>query len=165
LTGHIRTAAALIFLTSACAPVADTNRAGRLVLAPGGFTIGDTGLEVGFGRARDGAVAAVSRVLGTDPVSEANGEDCGGLSTVRWPNEVSMEFQGGAFVGWTAEQAGPAIASGLSPGDARADVLEQGGEFAITPRGEEFQIGGVRGVMGRSGTVSMLYSGRICTNR
>lgn len=159
-----RAAAALAALVAACSTPVD-DRPGPLVPGPGGFEIGATGLEIGFGRAEDGAIAAASRVIGSPPVRVSEPADCGGLRTAHWVQGLSMTFRDRAFVGWSADGPGFETALGLAPGDRRSDVQALGGRFDITTLGEEFEAGGVRGVLTPKGTVTLLYSGQICAFR
>ncbi|MFV0243881.1 MAG: hypothetical protein ACK5IB_02515 [Qingshengfaniella sp.] len=74
------------------------------MLALGGILAGQTGQEVGFGRARDGAVAAVSRMAGAGPVWAGG---CGGIAErARYPGGLTLYFTPEAFVGWSVDPEG-----------------------------------------------------------
>ena len=102
----MRPAALLPVILASCvgAPPPPQDAApGILRLAPAGLDVAGTGLEIGFGRARDGAVAAAARVLGRPPDRVARA-DCAGrvFEVVHWTGAVSMHVREGAFLGWTA---------------------------------------------------------------
>ena len=67
---------------------------------PGGIAVAGTELEIGFGRAQEGAVRAVSRLVG--PPQE-RGPCRGGGSVLRWSTGLAMHFPGGSFAGWTQD--------------------------------------------------------------
>jgi len=76
-----------------------------LVPAAEGLDVAGTGQEIGFGRHRPGAIAAVTRVLGSGPAAPVRRIDCPGgpLTEVAWPREgLTLTFAQGAFVGWQA---------------------------------------------------------------
>ncbi|MDU8942511.1 hypothetical protein [Ovoidimarina sediminis] len=90
-------------LLSACATVPATPpaRAGWAAPSSTGLAVHGTGLEIGFGRHIDGAVAAVTRLSGTAPASASPG--CApGWQTVRWADGLTLHFRGGAFAGYEA---------------------------------------------------------------
>lgn len=92
---------ALCLLLAACAaPVPETAPAvaGRIVPAENGLEVEGTGLEIGFGRYFDGAVAAVSRFEGP-PVSIKRGQ----CATVRWASGLEMFFFDNSFEGWAKD--------------------------------------------------------------
>jgi hypothetical protein len=100
---------ALLAVLAACAPVRpETPPASvglSLVPAAGGLDVAGSGQEIGFGRHRPGAVAAVARVLGRAPQAPVGRIDCPGgpLTVVAWPREgLTLTFAQGAFVGWQA---------------------------------------------------------------
>lgn len=73
-----------------------------LVPGPAGLLVSGTGLEIGFGRARLGAVAAASRLLGP-PTSRITCDGEPG-EVVRWPTGVALHFPKSGLSGW--EQGG-----------------------------------------------------------
>lgn len=90
-----------------------------LTIQPGaqGLDIVPVGQEIGFGRFRPGAEAAVARLLGSSgtPVPCA----ASGLSGTRWERDgLTMVFDAeGAFVGWQAGEgrrfSGPIQSAGV----------------------------------------------------
>jgi hypothetical protein len=93
----------------------------ELRLAQQGLDVAGTGLEIGFGRARDGAVAAVTRLLRRPPDGTARA-DCssGRFEIVRWTGALSMHFRDGAFLGWTAPPHATALFGPDTPASLRA---------------------------------------------
>ena len=78
-----------------------------LVPAAEGLDVAGTGQEIGFGRHRPGAVAAVTRVLGRAPEPPVGRIDCPGgpLTEIAWPRAgLTLTFAQDAFVGWQAGQ-------------------------------------------------------------
>lgn len=71
---------------------------GRLVPSETGLDVEGSSLEIGFGRAMPGAVAAASRLIGREPASRSQrGPAC---HVVTWPNGLEMHALDNAFVGW-----------------------------------------------------------------
>lgn len=80
------------------------------MLAESGVLAGATGQEVSFGRARDGAVAAVTRMVGRDPQVVRAGLACpGGVSeSVTYAGGLTLYFTPEAFTGWAVDADGRA---------------------------------------------------------
>ncbi|MFP4304010.1 MAG: hypothetical protein ACLFQF_03910 [Rhodosalinus sp.] len=126
--------AALILTLAACAaPAPPPAQETALRLAAGGLDVAGTGREIGFGRAPDGAVAAVSRLLGSAP--DARRRDAG-CETVRWAGGLELAFRDAAFSGWRATPGGLPLrtAAGAAPGGPPV-VLPDGVEAAFAPDG------------------------------
>ena len=106
-------------------PAGSPDPARELVPAPGGIDVVPTGREIGFGRHRPGAEAAVARVLGR-PGRPA---PCAapGLSATSWPRSgLTLVFDAReAFVGWRME-GGPARAPEASAGRT-CEAIERAG--------------------------------------
>lgn len=88
-------------LAAACTPVAapELPSARGLTLVPGqsGLAVSPTALEIGFGRAEAGAVAAAARVQGR-PAGRV--EQLAGCTRYVWRDGLAMDFREGAFVAW-----------------------------------------------------------------
>ena len=105
-------ALAALALAAGCAGSAGPPppRPEALVPGPSGLLVAGTGLEIGFGRALTGAVAAASRVIGppSGRVPCAGPNAAGGPSAagdgagevVRWPFGLALHFPGGTLTGW-----------------------------------------------------------------
>ena len=97
-------AIALTLLAAGCAAPAAVPplSAGPDPLRPGagGIEVAGTGLEIGFGRAEEGAVEAVSRLIGPPGSRRPCGPDG---AVVAWPTGLAMHFARGDFAGWEAE--------------------------------------------------------------
>jgi hypothetical protein len=161
-----RRAAALALLLGACAaPAAETQGPGPgLVLDAEGLHPAGSALRVDFGRAEAGTVAAVSKLLGAEPVETAANAECGAgpVKAVRWANGLTLNFQRGTFLGWVSEKgrgSAAATSSGLGPGTARAAL--QGARFEETSLGTEFEAGGVFGLV-EGGEVRVIRAGVSC---
>ncbi|RBI84714.1 hypothetical protein DRV85_12250 [Rhodosalinus halophilus] len=103
---------------AACAAAPAPSPETRLRLAAQGFEVAGSGLEIGFGRAPEGAEAAVSRLLGRAPSDRIVRGDC---TAVRWAGGLEMRFRDRAFVGWHATPGKLALrtAAGVAPGGPR----------------------------------------------
>ena len=78
----MRRALALALVLGACAPVAGAPSANGIVLDAEGLSPAGSVLRVDFGRQREGAVVAVSHLVGAGPASASA---CGeGVEEVRW---------------------------------------------------------------------------------
>lgn len=68
------------------------------VMDIGGVQLSGSALRIDFGRTDHSAVPAMTKLVGSDPVSR---HGCpGGATRVVWPDGNQMIFQGGDFVGW-----------------------------------------------------------------
>ncbi len=86
-------------LVAGCAgPTIPPPRPEALVPGPAGLAVAGTGLEIGFGRAQAGAVAATSRLLG--PPSGRRAPCAGPGEVVRWPSGLALHFPDGTLTGW-----------------------------------------------------------------
>ncbi len=66
-----------------------------------GIDVGSTGLEIGFGRAEQGAIAAMTRLTGSQPQRGAT--PCPAVTSARWPDGAVLYFESGTFVGWSKD--------------------------------------------------------------
>jgi len=124
-----RGAALALLVLAACAPQAAvrTGPDTRTALAPAdglslvpaaeGLGVAPLGQEIGFGRHRPGAVAAIARILGREGVPARPAACPGGaLAAVAWPREgLTLYFAEEAFVGWRT-QPGRRFAESRSAG-------------------------------------------------
>ena len=159
---------ALAGLSACAAPPGTAPGAPRgapgLVLAPEALLVTGTGQEIGFGRAPDNAIAAVSARTGSPPVADLARSDCaaGPLHEVRFPDGLSLWFRDRMLVGWSVTDATPgryATASGLTTGLDRAAALALPGTTA-TPAG--LSEGAIRGRVGGDGRLARLEAGKTC---
>jgi hypothetical protein len=60
-----------------------------------------TPLRIDFGRAEAGVIPAVSRLLGDAPAFRGPVPGCS-LTVARWSDGLTLWFDRGTFVGWTA---------------------------------------------------------------
>ncbi|RYH10899.1 hypothetical protein [Tropicimonas sp. IMCC6043] len=95
---------------TASAPVAEP------VFTEQGILAGATGKEIDFQRAEPGAIAAMSKLMGSAPASTAGA--CPGLRAARWPDGTTLFFETRpfdppAFIGWQhgGQSAGRVCAS------------------------------------------------------
>lgn len=135
-----------------------------LMLAPEALLVTGTGQEIGFGRAPDNAIAAVSARTGAAPVSDIQRSDCpaGALREVRYPDGLSLWFRERMLVGWSVAGAPAgryATPAGLTTGLGREAALALPGT-ASTPAG--LQAGGITARLEPDGTVARLEAGRTC---
>ena len=159
---------ALAGLSACAAPSGPAHVAPRgspgLILAPEALQVAGTGQEIGFGRAPDNAIAAVTARAGSAPVADLRRPDCAGpaLREVRFPDGLSLWFRDRMLVGWSVTDATPgryATASGLTTGLDRAAALALPGTTA-TPAG--LSEGAIRGRVGGDGRLARLEAGKTC---
>ena len=113
-----------VCLLGACAT---TDTAGRgsdtpdVVLDDRGLLAGRTGLEVGFGRAPEGAVTAVSALVGTPPTTPLSAvPTCGPeVAVISYPDGLTLTFTERMFTGWhlAGEASAYRTSTGVSLGD------------------------------------------------
>ena len=85
------------FVLAACGSAGPPQRAIAYVPDERGIGLVDSGLRVDFGRARAGAISAISRLEGAEPQGEVS---CGFVGAVTWPSGLTAYFERGAFLGW-----------------------------------------------------------------
>ena len=119
-----------------------------------------TDLRIDFGRAQDGVIDAVTRLLGQPPADITRNPECGaGLVTAAyWPNGLTLNFTQGDFTGWVVTEPGLATAGGLAVGQLPpAIAMEE------TSLGREFERNGVWALVeDGSPEISTLWSGTTC---
>lgn len=155
---------------------AAADEAPRLFLAPGGLEVAPvSGAPVlaGFGDtemfdARKTAIKAWGK-----PAEEGRMEECGAgpLDFARFGNDVTLHFQDGTFVGWSAGSdstatlpQGAGVGSSLTEIEAAAGTLET----FESSLGREFAAGEVFGIASGPGTdarVELFWSGVSCIFR
>jgi len=161
----------LVFLTGlwACGmvPTPKASSPGGLATAADGLHPVGSDLQIGFGRAEEGVVAAVSRVLGADPAQRNTNTECGAgtVTTVSWAAGLDLMFQDGNFAGWTAAKPDFATVTGHAPGQTRDRLAGEGIEFQTTTLGTEFETDGVFGLIegeAADSPVVLMWAGVTC---
>jgi hypothetical protein len=123
-----------------------------------GLQPGGTDLRIDFGRAQEGVIDTVSRLLGTDPLDITTSPDCGDVTAAYWRNGLTLNFVEGDFRGWVLTEPGLTAAGGLSVGDTPPPVT-----MATTTLGREFEIDGVWALVEDTGPeITTIWSGRTC---
>ncbi len=111
--------------------------------------------------------AAVEQVLGVAPERTTN-EECGAgpMQLTRFGDDLTLNFQNGSIVGWTAYAADDDIkvVGNVQVGTVRAEAVQAKG-FKPLPEstlGEEFSLGDRIGGIIDGDAVSLMYSGTQC---
>jgi hypothetical protein len=115
-------------------------------------------LRIDFGRAQEGVIETVSRLLGSDPTDITTSPDCGDVTAAYWRAGLTLNFVEGDFRGWVLTEPGLTVAGGLSVGDTPPPVT-----MATTTLGREFEIDGVWALVEDTGPeITTIWSGRTC---
>ncbi|WP_425053015.1 hypothetical protein [Psychromarinibacter sp. S121] len=162
-------AAAALLVLAACGGAEVTTRGGTAQLRPdaNGLAIADNPLRIDFGRAQEGVLTAVTRVLGAPPANSVTNSECGAgpLQIVQYA-EITLLFQNGNFVGWTTDDPRISLANGLSAGVTRAQLENGGyGPFRPTTLGVEFEADGIFGLLPDNDAatpIDTLWAGTTC---
>lgn len=96
-------AMAALLLAASCSPDPGPPAPDRLPVTPGprGLDVGDTGLEIGFGRTESGTIDAVAFLLGGPPDARGTAPGCPGARLARWDAAgLTLYFTDADFVGW-----------------------------------------------------------------
>lgn len=120
-----------------------------------------------FGAPQDETLAAVSALAG-EPTERGENEECGPgpLSFANFNNGLRLWFSAGGFSGWESDGEVTTL-DGLSAA-ANREELEAAGiaEFTRDTLGDEFEHGGIFGVMEPDGQdVALLHVGDNCFMR
>lgn len=151
----------------------------ELRLIAGGLASGTPGLHTNrifeFGMPKAEIVAAVAAIRGPATGSAANGECGAGPMEFTRFGTLTLNFQGGRFVGWSLD--GPRATQpieeeyGLGIGTARAHLTDgDAGEARIetSTLGVEFDAGGIHGLLSSDAPdaiVTSLWAGTNCQFR
>ncbi len=132
----------------------------------GGIAIEGTEQRIDFGRAEEGAVAAVTRILG-EPQSRSVNSECGaGATTIVKFKEIDLLFLEGDLRGWVTNYRLTVAGNGLSPGIMRNQLAYGAyGPFRETSLGVEFEADGVFGLLPDAAPdtpIQLLWSGTSC---
>jgi len=125
-----------------------------------GLQPGGTDLRIDFGRAQEGVIETVSRLVGSQPADVTLIEECGAgpVTAAYWRNGLTANFLNGDFVGWTVTETGLPVAGGLSVGMSPPPV-----PMTETTLGQEFEQNGVWALIGEDSTdITVLWSGITC---
>lgn len=118
---------------------------------------------IAFGTPRAEASTALAAAWGEAGETGANAECPPGPLEFAEYGETTVYFQDGAFAGWYTEDTAQSGMNGLAPGWTRAQVEEAGGELSETSLGQEFEAGGMYGIMNEDASaVSALWAGVNC---
>lgn len=157
----MRFALLLVAALSACTPLPLPSSApdGNGVTPDStGLQPGGTDLRIDFGRAQEGVIETVSRLLGSDPTDITTSPDCGDVTAAYWRSGLTLNFVEGDFRGWVLTEPGLSAAGGLSVGDTPPPVT-----MATTTLGREFEIDGVWALVEETGPeITTIWSGRTC---
>jgi len=132
-------------------------------------TLSSTGLGSGlaFGTPQAKAVAAAVKAFGA-PTARQHSDECGqgAMDFVNF-HDLSLEFEGGRFAGWSLGGGKPPLrtAGGLAIGAPRSAL----GGAAIdreSTLGPEFEVGGIGGLLDdKESRIATLWAGSICQFR
>lgn len=159
-------AAAIALCALALASCASANREPELpvlTLDAQGIMPTTSGLRIDFGRAQVGAIETVSRLLDEGPLQVATNAQCpaGPITAATWEDGLTLNFQGGQFVGWTNSDPELAVAGGFEAGQPRVEMPPT--SFQITSLGTEFNRSGIFGILGENDAqVALLWAGTAC---
>jgi hypothetical protein len=122
-----------------------------------------------FGGAQAETLAALSGALGAPSETGSNAE-CppGPLDFATFGQDTTLYFQDGAFAGWFTRAGDWSTMNGIRAGMTRAELDASGSEIELTETslGQEFDAGGVYGVMNEDASaVEVLWTGANCFAR
>ena len=129
---------------------------------------GSTNL-VAFGTPYDETIMAVHAAMG-DPTDSGENAECppGPLTFSQFGQDTTLYFQDGAFAGWFTRDPEQSTMNGIKPGSTRAELDSSGSEIELTETslGQEFDAGGVYGIMNEDASaVDLLWAGANCFAR
>lgn len=111
--------------TTVKAPDPDAPPVYRVAVAPGGLLLtdprGGAAKPADFGLRQSLLLAILARSFG--PAEEGQDAACG-KDFARWPNGLTLWFDGGDFAGWSLKDGAPAI--GIAPGLDRSPAMHGG---------------------------------------
>jgi hypothetical protein len=146
-----------------------------VVLAPEGLEIaagGGVPKRLAFGGPGAGVLADVGAVLG-EPAEQGTQEECpaGPLQYATYGQGLQLQFQDGAFVGWSARRGSTfRTTSGIGPGSTLGQVRAAYPAATVqqTSLGTEFAAGDLYGVVADpspAGNVEIMFAGTNCIFR
>lgn len=148
-----------------------------MALSPGGLTIAlDSGStrHANFGMKRDVVVPMVSAVLGK-PRDVGRNDECGQgpMEMVDFKGGLTLEFQGGKFVGWDVdgrEKGGFTTMTGIGIGSTLKQLREEFSDVRVenSSLGDEFSAGKLGGLLTSlkpDATITHLWAGSTCQFR
>lgn len=122
-----------------------------------------------FGGPQAETVAALTGALGVPSETGTNAE-CppGALDFATFGQDTTLYFQDGAFAGWFTSAGDWSTMNGIRAGMTRAELDASGSEIELTETslGQEFDAGGVYGIMNEdASSVQLLWAGANCFAR
>lgn len=122
-----------------------------------------SGLRIDFGRAQIGVVETVSRLLDERPESIVTNSECGAgpITSARWEDGLTLNFQDGSFVGWTNSDPDLGVAGGFRADQLRIEMPQT--SFQVTTLGTEFNRSDIFGILDETDTrIRLLWAGTTC---
>lgn len=157
--------------TEAAPAKTDATAAPAFALDPEGLRIvnAETGASrlIAFGTPAAEVQQAMAAARPGQASEDGRNDECpaGAIDYRQWP-DLTLSFQGGQFVGWDVDAAGPTTLTGIGIGSTQAQLeaahtLEW---FADSTLGQEFTAGNMSGLV-EDGAVSHLWAGVTCIFR
>ena len=133
-----------------------------------------TGLQAAFGRSQTDVVDSLTRFRGAAPTVSQNSEcGAGPMTFADWGDGLSLHFQEGVMVGWSAGEDAPrgfTTLTGIGIGSTLAQLraAHPGVEVTVDSLGPEFGADDVYGIASGTGptaTITHLWAGMSCNFR
>lgn len=124
---------------------------------------------IAFGAPYDETIMAVHAAMG-DPTQSGENAECppGPLNFSQFGEDTTLYFQDGSFAGWFTRDPEQSTMNGIHAGMTRAELEASGSaiELTETSLGQEFDAGGVYGIMNEDASaVDLLWAGANCFAR
>jgi hypothetical protein len=160
---------------AAAEPAAPRAMPVRLFLAPNGLDteVVASGARqlMAFSRTKSQVLVTMTRVEPAPGLESENGEcGAGPMDFAAWPDGLTLMFQEGRFVGWSADEAGLTTTDGLGVGSTRAQLLavRPAARIEESTLGMEFSVGEMGGLLdgpGPDAKITTLWAGVTCMFR
>jgi len=152
-----------IVLVAACVTTPSESVPPVLMLDAQGIEHTASQTRLDFGRAQDGVIDSISRVLNERPASITTNAECGAgpVTAAAWPDGLTLNFQQDAFVGWVNSDPELDVAGGFRAGQPRVEMPQV--SFQVTTLGSEFSRSDVSGILTEDDArVRLLWAGTTC---
>ena len=116
-----------------------------------------------FGRAQDGVIDSISRVLDERPTSVTTNAECGAgpVTAAAWSDGLTLNFQDDSFVGWVNSDPDLDVAGGFRAGQPQVQMPQV--SFQVTTLGSEFSRSDISGILTEDDErIRLLWAGTTC---
>ncbi|MBF9030654.1 hypothetical protein HKCCE3408_09625 [Rhodobacterales bacterium HKCCE3408] len=163
MSGRAGIAACAALALAACTPTPPSADVSNLILVPGGMQQPGNPAVIAFGNDEPNILQLTVQITGDTPEGGSN-DECGAgpMTFASFLDDLTLNFEDGAFVGWISTDPTIPIEGGLRPGQPAPPATDV--TYSETTLGTEFAQGdGIYGILTEDGSqIRLMWAGTQC---